>query len=77
MENELERVGASAKDDFLDALQDQFTGIYPTMDPEGVEHVETFPSQVPQRVPHRVKLEFRPELMGFHQVSDSEEEWEN
>jgi hypothetical protein len=75
MENELERVGSSAKDDFLDALMDQFTGIYPTIDADGTEQVETFPSQVPQvPVPSLAKLAFRPELMGFQRMED---EWEN
>lgn len=31
IEEELERVGSSAHDDFLDALTDQFTGMYPVM----------------------------------------------
>lgn len=77
MENELERVGSSAKDDFLDALMDQFTGIYPTFDRDGEDSVDTFPSQLPNSaVPSRVRLEFRPELVGFQQVA-MEDEWEN
>ena len=36
MEDELERVGSSAHDDFLDAMMDQLTGLYPTTsDSEG------------------------------------------
>ncbi len=35
MEDELERVGSSAHDDFLDAMMDQLTDLYPIMSTEG------------------------------------------
>lgn len=41
MEDELERVGSSAHDDFMDAMMDQMTGLYPILSGDG-EGAATF-----------------------------------
>jgi hypothetical protein len=72
MEEELERVGASAHDDFLDAMMDQFTGVNPVFSEEGER--EERPAGVTA-----VGL-ITPEMMGFVRMHEpppepEEEEW--
>jgi hypothetical protein len=75
MEEELERVGASAHDDFLDALMDQFTGISPTIDED--EREKTPEEQVSGL--RAIGLP-TPEMMGFTRMYEpspepEEEKW--
>ena len=80
IEEELERVGSSAHDDFLDALQDQFTDFYPIISEE--RGIETFPSNGgPFARLAKEDREIPPEALGFIQpyfdplLSEEDDSW--
>src|SRR6202142_3776473 len=76
MEDELSRVGTSTYDDFLDALGDQFTGIYPVI--SEMDREEEFGLAA---VAGEGREALTPEMMGFIHMTedkepkDSEEPW--
>ena len=68
MEDELSRLGTSTYDDFLDALTDQFTGVYPTI--SEVEGEEQFGLEA---VNAQGRDPLTPEMMGFMHMTEDKE----
>ena len=79
MEEELERVGSSAHDDFLDALTDQFTGMYPSISEEGEDEFApvSSPSGATSYQPRPLPSSFAFGMFMSTSDQGSEDEWEN
>lgn len=78
IEEELERVGSSAHDDFLDALTDQFTGMYPTIAEEGEDGSPEFvPAGVTSYQPRPLPSSSYAFGMFMSTDDGTGEEWEN